>query len=109
MSSCTRLCLESLTPRPVQQAMIGLLRAISEEAPSLPIIIVGTKADILLKVHDRSSEIRAEKEKMFRQEFENNRETKVFWDELNTNFTFVSYGTSGPLIIGSQHLRPHTG
>lgn len=89
--------------------MIGLLRAISEEAPSLPIIVVGTKADILLKVHDRSNEIKAEKENMFRREFEKNPETKVFWDELNTNFTFVSYGTSGSLVIIRQYFQPHTG
>lgn len=89
--------------------MVGLLRAISEQAPWLPIIVVGTKADILLKVHDHSSEITAEKEKMFRQEFENDRETKVFWDELKTNFTFVSYGTSGPPVIATQYFRPHAG
>lgn len=89
--------------------MVGLLRAISEEAPSLPIIIVGTKADILLKVNDQSSEIKGEVEKMFRREFENNIETAHFWDELKTNFTFVSYGMSRPLIIFSRYIREHTG
>ncbi|KAG8162513.1 hypothetical protein KVR01_008278 [Diaporthe batatas] len=85
------ICLESHNSRPVQHAMVVLLRAISEEAPSLPIVVVGTKADILLKINDHSTQIREQKKREFQHAFETNAETALFWDKLKTDFTFVSY------------------
>lgn len=71
-----------------------MLKAISKDATSIPIIIVGTKVDKMLKMNDLSEDSVQEVEETSRREFAEHPETEPFWPGLKASFAFVSRGRS---------------
>lgn len=93
-------CIDSYSERPVQAAIVNVLKAMSKEAPSIPITIVGTKVDKMLRMNVEPGDDAAAVERVediFRREFAEHPDTKSLWPELKSNFAFVSRGKSRPI------------
>ncbi|KAL1877881.1 hypothetical protein Daus18300_002234 [Diaporthe australafricana] len=87
------LCIDTDTDRPVQSALANVLQEVVEIAPSIPVVIVGTKKDkyvLLNKSEQSEAELLVDREAMFRQRFEAEHDTSPFWPELKAKFAFVS-------------------
>lgn len=67
-----------------------VLKEVFETASWMPIVVVVTMTDLLLRGNPENGIAGAEKR--LRDEFEQHPGTKAFWDQLETDFIFVSKG-----------------
>ncbi|OHE92277.1 hypothetical protein CORC01_12446 [Colletotrichum orchidophilum] len=92
------LCIDTDTDRPVQSALANVLEGVTAIAPTIPIVIVGTKKDKHILLHRNQAgnaqqteeDMLSERQALFRERFEKEQETCSFWPQLDVKFAFVS-------------------
>ncbi|KAK7436389.1 hypothetical protein Landi51_12566 [Colletotrichum acutatum] len=86
------LCIDTDSDRPVQTALVNVLKQVTKYMPATPIIVVGTRKDRFLDRHRDGIEkdLILNKQEVFKTSFEDDVETSPLWPMLNTKFTFVS-------------------
>lgn len=108
LTDSDRVCIETMTSRPVQGAIETVLAVIAKHAPSLPIVIVRTKTDAFLllngieqkhvqalacgkgvdeKIRESSANLIPTRQKVFADKYKAERDGS---NELQTSFAFVS-------------------
>lgn len=80
-----------------------VLKAVSETASWMSIVIVVTMTDLLLRGNPENGIAGAEK--TLRDEFEHHPSTQPFWDQLKTEFVFVSKGMMPGKKISELPIR----
>ncbi|KAF6825807.1 hypothetical protein CMUS01_09690 [Colletotrichum musicola] len=101
------LCIDTDKDLPVQSALVSILRKVASIAPTTPIVIVGTKKDMFLRLQEDESDtemaenslvgsptteerLLLRKQKVIERQFRDGKDTCSFWSQLDVKFAFVS-------------------